>query len=296
MSFPASIGRGGEAAPSFDTIVIELIRNSFHSICDEMFELVVRSSHSPNIKERRDCSCCLYAPSGEMVVQAEHIPIHLGTMPQALRAILAQYPAETMRPGDAFVVNDPYHGGNHLPDLVIAGPMFLDGVLVGFAASMAHHTDVGGMTPRSMPASAVEIFQEGLRIPPVRLAENGVILDDVMRLVALNSRLPAERRTDVQAQLSSLHIAQRRIMPRWPCRRKEICIRCKFAISEIKYCRRWMLDEKTEGYSWSEGSIGDASSPSLSAACAPAPERPRACDLRRLRFSRSAARSRSCRA
>ncbi|MDQ0392804.1 hydantoinase B/oxoprolinase family protein [Labrys monachus] len=211
MSSPASIGRDAPAAAALDAIAIELIRNSFHSICDEMFELVVRSSHSPNIKERRDCSCCLYAPSGEMVVQAEHIPIHLGTMPQALKAILAEYPAGTMQPGDAFLVNDPYFGGNHLPDLVIAGPMFLDGVLVGFAASMAHHTDVGGMTPRSMPASAVEIFQEGLRIPPVRLAEGGRINGDIMRLVALNSRLPAERRTDVQAQLSSLHIAQRRI-------------------------------------------------------------------------------------
>ena len=146
-----------------------------------------------------------------MVVQAEHIPIHLGTMPQALRVILSQFPPETMRPGDAFVTNDPYFGGNHLPDLVVTAPLFVDDDLVSFAASMAHHTDVGGMSARSMPAGATEIFQEGLRIPPVRLARNWQMEDDLLRLVALNSRLPVERRTDLQAQFASLRVAQRRM-------------------------------------------------------------------------------------
>jgi N-methylhydantoinase B len=208
---PPAAGQGRESPSPLDPIAVELIRNSFHSICDEMFKQLVRSSHSPNIKERRDCSCCLYAPDGEMVVQAEHIPIHLGTMPRALQAVLAQYPADEMQPGDAFVVNDPYFGGNHLPDLAVAAPLFLDGTLVGFAANMAHHTDVGGMSPRSMPAGAVEIFQEGLRIPPVRLAEGGRMNDDILRFIALNSRLPVERRTDLQAQVASLRIAQLRI-------------------------------------------------------------------------------------
>src|SRR5688500_7845790 len=105
-------------ASSLDPITVELIRNNFLSICDEMAESLVRSAHSPNIKERRDCSCGLYTASGEMAVQAEHIPIHLGVMPYALQHILRFFPNAEMRPGDAFIVNDPYYGGNHLPDLI----------------------------------------------------------------------------------------------------------------------------------------------------------------------------------
>jgi N-methylhydantoinase B len=158
-----------------------------------------------------DCSCCIYTAEVEMVVQAEHIPIHLGTMPQGLRAVIEAYPLSKMQPGDAFLVNDPYFGANHLPDLLVAAPLFLEQKLVGFAASMAHHTDIGGMTPRSMSALAAEIFQEGLRIPPVRLVERGTINDELMRMIATNSRLPSERYSDIVAQISSLRIAQRRI-------------------------------------------------------------------------------------
>lgn len=145
------------AAP-LDPIAIELVRHAFHSICDEMAESLVRSSHSPNIKERRDCSCSVYDVNGDIAVQAEHIPIHLGVMAGALGHILAAYPAAEMAPGDAFLVNDPYYGANHLPDFIVVGPLFAGGEMVGFAASMAHHTDVGGLTPRSMPATATEIF------------------------------------------------------------------------------------------------------------------------------------------
>jgi N-methylhydantoinase B len=194
-----------------DTITIELIRNSFFSICDEMAESLIRSSYSPNIKERRDCSCCLYSPSGEMAVQAEHIPVHLGVMPYALRSIIDKHPPDAMQSGDSYIVNDPYFGGNHLPDFIVAGPLFLDGALIGFAASMAHHTDVGGMTPRSMPAKAVEIFQEGLRVPPVRFSRNWQIEEDVLALIAANSRLPGERVADLGAQVATIRVAQRRI-------------------------------------------------------------------------------------
>jgi N-methylhydantoinase B len=200
-----------EPARRLDPITIELVRNNFSSICDEMAESLVRSSHSPNIKERRDCSCCLYSPSGEMAVQAEHIPIHLGVMPYALRAILEAFPAADMLPGDCFIVNDPYYGGNHLPDFIVAGPLFLERTLVGFAASMAHHTDVGGMSPRSMPAKAVEIFQEGLRVPPVQLAKEGRLDAGLLRLIAANSRLPDERIADLGAQIATIKVAQRRI-------------------------------------------------------------------------------------
>jgi N-methylhydantoinase B len=196
---------------ALDPITVELIRNSFSSICDEMAESLVRSSHSPNIKERRDCSCCLYSPAGDMAVQAEHIPIHLGVMPYALQAILKKFPANTMQPGDSYIVNDPYFGGNHLPDFILMGPLFLDSTLIGFAASMAHHTDVGGMSPRSMPAKAIEIFQEGFRVPPVRFSRGGEIIGDVLELITTNSRLPEERVADLGAQVATIKVAQRRI-------------------------------------------------------------------------------------
>lgn len=207
---------GGETTratkvPSFDPITLELVRNTLLSICEEMAGALVRSSHSPNIKERRDCSCCLYLPTGEMAVQAEHIPIHLGVMPYALKGILAQFPPERMQRGDTFIVNDPYYGGNHLPDFIIAGPLYLGNVLVGFAASMAHHNDVGGLSPRSMPATATEIFQEGLRVPPIQLSRGWEIINDVVRLISVNSRTPAERVADLRAQIATVRLAQRRI-------------------------------------------------------------------------------------
>ena len=197
--------------PVLDPIAVELVRNSFFSICDEMAESLIRSSHSPNIKERRDCSCSLYDIDGEMAVQAEHIPTHLGVMPQALRFILADFPAGQMRPGDTFLVNDPYYGGNHLPDFIVAGPLYLEGRLIGFAASMAHHTDVGGLTPRSMPASATEIFQEGIRLPPILLGRDGALDPSISRIIAANSRLPHERLVDLGAQMATIRVAQNRI-------------------------------------------------------------------------------------
>lgn len=185
--------------------------NSLAGICDEMADALVRSSRSPNIKERRDCSCCLYTASGEIVAQAEHIPIHLGVMAGTLHSILEDFRPEAMREGDVFMLNDPYYGANHLPDFIIAGPLFVGGTLVGFAASMAHHTDVGGKSPRSMPADATEIFQEGLRIPPIQLAEAGQVDESVERIIIANSRLPDERRADLRAQVATIAVAQNRL-------------------------------------------------------------------------------------
>lgn len=211
MTETRSPGLGDDGARPLDPIGLELVRNSFLSICEEMAEALVRSSHSPNIKERRDCSCSLYTPAGEMAVQAEHIPIHLGVMPYALSGILEQFPPAVMEAGDTFIVNDPYYGGNHLPDFIVAGPLFLEKRLIGFAASMAHHNDVGGLSPRSMPATSTEIFQEGLRVPPIRLSRNWEIIDDVLRLIAVNSRTPSERVADLRAQIATVRLAQRRI-------------------------------------------------------------------------------------
>lgn len=194
-----------------DGISMELIMNSLGGISEEMADALVRSSRSPNIKERRDCSCCLYTAQGEIVAQAEHIPIHLGVMAGALRFILKDFRREAMREGDVFMLNDPYYGANHLPDFIIAGPLYVGGILVGFAASMAHHTDVGGMAPRSMPANATEIFQEGLRIPPIQLAEAGRMDEAVERIIVANSRLPEERRADLRAQIATIAVAQNRL-------------------------------------------------------------------------------------
>ena len=201
----------GNTAPPLDPITIELIRNVFNATCNEMAESLIRSSHSPNIKERRDCSCSLYDVAGEMAVQAEHIPTHLGVMPQALRVILTDFPVSKIAPGDSFLVNDPYFGGNHLPDFIVAGPLYLEGRLIGFAASMAHHTDVGGLTPRSMPAKATEIFQEGLRLPPVQLGRDGKLDPSIARIITANSRLPEERLADLAAQMATIRVAQNRI-------------------------------------------------------------------------------------
>lgn len=203
--------RAGGAGNPPDPISMELIMNSLGGICEEMADALVRSSRSPNIKERRDCSCCVYTAKGEIVAQAEHIPIHLGVMAHALRFVLEDFSPETMREQDVYIVNDPYHGANHLPDFIVVGPMFVDGTLVGFAASMAHHTDVGGMSPRSMPANATEIFQEGLRIPPVKLVDAGRLNEAVERIIVTNSRLPEERRADLMAQVATIAVAQKRL-------------------------------------------------------------------------------------
>jgi len=205
-------GNTAPAAEPLDPVTLELIRNSLLSVCEEMAEALVRSSHSPSIKERKDCSCGLYTAAGEMAVQAEHIPVHLGVMPYALKAVLAQFPPETMQAGDTFLVNDPYYGANHLPDFILVGPLFVDGALIGFAASLAHHNDVGGMAPRSMPAAAREIFQEGLRIPPVQLTRGWRMDDNMLRLIVANSRTPEERIADLRAQVAVARLAQERLV------------------------------------------------------------------------------------
>src|SRR5690606_34570446 len=160
---------------------------------EEMGAVLRRAAFSPNIKERADCSAALFTPAGEMLVQAEHIPVHLGSMPASVQAAIDAF-GDRVRPGDQVVVNDPFAGGTHLNDVTLVAPCFVDGRLVGWAANRAHHADVGGAAPGSIPADAVEIHQEGLRIPPT-------LLDDgVRRLLVANSRTPEERLGDLAAQ------------------------------------------------------------------------------------------------
>ena len=158
----------------FDPITLEIYRALYTSVAEEMGVTLRRTSFSPNIKERRDYSCAVFDGRGGLVAQAAHIPVHLGSTPLSVRAAIAGVP---MGPGDVAVLNDPFAGGTHLPDVTVVAPVFLPRARRPFAyvANRAHHADIGGMSPGSMPL-ATEIFQEGLRLPPVRLVEAGRIL------------------------------------------------------------------------------------------------------------------------
>ncbi|AFK21322.1 hydantoinase B/oxoprolinase family protein (plasmid) [Haloferax mediterranei ATCC 33500] len=190
-----------------DAITLEIMRNQFESVAEEMGQVLITSSYSPNIKERRDCSTALFDAEGRLLAQAEHIPVHLGAMPEAVTTVLEYDP----EPGDVFVLNDPFEGGTHLPDVTMVSPLTVDDEILGYAVSRAHHADVGGMTPGSMPAGAREIYQEGLRLPPVRLVTAGEINDDVLSLLLANVRNPSERRADIRAQIAANERAEERL-------------------------------------------------------------------------------------
>jgi N-methylhydantoinase B len=168
-----------------------------------MGTVLVRSAYSSNIKERRDCSAALFDADARLVAQAAHIPVHLGAMSASVQAVRER----GARPGDVWILNDPFSGGNHLPDITLVSPVELGGEVVAYAATRAHHSDVGGMRPGSMPADSREIHQEGLVIPPVRLVAGGAWVDDVLDLVRANSRTPELRVGDLRAQVSANRLA-----------------------------------------------------------------------------------------
>jgi N-methylhydantoinase B len=185
-----------------DPIALQVITGALRAACEEMGAVLIRSAHSANIKERRDCSTALFDPSGEMVMQAEHIPVHLGAMPAAVEAVLDCDHA----PGVSWVLNDPYAGGTHLPDITVVTPAYTDdGELLGFAASRAHHADVGGRVPGSMPADSTTLEEEGVVIPP------RVLDDDAIAELAGQMRQPAQRRADLRAQLAANRIGGLRL-------------------------------------------------------------------------------------
>jgi N-methylhydantoinase B len=196
-------------AEDFDAIELEVVRHKLESVAEEMGEVLVRGAFSPNITERRDCSTALFDADGRLVAQAEHIPVHLGSMPDAVGAVLDRDPA----PGDVFVLNDPCAGGTHLPDVTLVAPIASgrDGDILAYAAARAHHADVGGSTPGSMPAGARELHEEGLRIPPVRLVSAGEPVEDVRAVILANVRNPAERRADLRAQRGAVERGRARI-------------------------------------------------------------------------------------
>jgi N-methylhydantoinase B/oxoprolinase/acetone carboxylase alpha subunit len=203
-------GSANRSKPSFgggsvktDPITFEVLRNAFISVAEEMGAALVRTAYSPNIKERRDCSAAIFDSRGQMVSQAEHIPVHLGAMPESINAAIDQFPFKHWHEGDMVILNDPFAGGTHLPDITLIAPVILADDLVGFVANRAHHADVGGSVPGSMPGAATEIFQEGLRIPPTRLVKQGEISKDLWQLLLTNVRTPFEREGDLRAQLAA---------------------------------------------------------------------------------------------
>ena len=202
-----------------DSVALAVFGHLFAALAEEMGAALKRASYSPNIKERRDYSCALFDAEGTAVALGDHMPVHLGAMPMSVTAALQAL--GKLEPGDVACLNDPFEGGTHLPDVTLLAPVYapagsddLDAVAsdpVAFVASRAHHSDVGGMSPGSMPL-AQEIFQEGLRIPPVRLYRRGVLNEDLWRTVLANVRTPEERAGDLDAQLAALHAGRARLL------------------------------------------------------------------------------------
>ncbi len=185
-----------------DPVTLQVLVGALRSACEEMGAVLVRAAHSANIKERRDCSTALFDATGELVMQAEHIPVHLGSMPDAVAAVLDSEQAS----GVLWILNDPYRGGTHLPDITLISPIFTGGDLLGFAASRAHHADVGGPTPAGMPVHSTRLEQEGVVIPPTRAGD-----DDLARLAG-EMRDPPQRLADLRAQRAANLTGERRLL------------------------------------------------------------------------------------
>jgi len=208
-------GRYDVQASEVDPVSLEIFKHLFASAAEEMGVTLGRSAYSPNIKERKDYSCACFDATGRLIAQAAHIPVHLGAMPASVQAAIERFPA--FAPGDVIVLNDPYLGGTHLPDITMVSPVFIaddpagrTGQLFGFVASRAHHADIGGMSPGSMPMSR-ELYQEGVIIPPLKVIKAGVVNEEVLELFYRNVRTPDERRGDMQAQLATARIGERRL-------------------------------------------------------------------------------------
>ena len=196
--------------PQIDQVEVEVLSNHLISIVYEMGAILRRTSYSPNIREREDCSCVLADTTGQIIAQAEHIPGHLGMLTVGIPYLLKHFPPNTLNEGDVFMFNTP-EGGSHLPDIRIVVPIYHDGELVGLSANLAHHADVGGMVPGSMPSKSTEIWQEGLILPPLKLYSEGVLNKPVMDILMYNVRTPTEREGDLNAQIAAAQLGQRRV-------------------------------------------------------------------------------------
>ncbi len=194
-----------------DAITLEVLRHRFEGIAEEMETTLLRSSFSPIVKEGMDASASLFTPEGQTLAQACAIPIHLATLIPCLASVIERFPPADMRPGDIYMMNDPYCGGTHLPDVAVIMPVFATDRLVAYAAAMTHHQDIGGMSAGSVPTNATEVFQEGLRIPPVRWAREGEFDPTLTALLRQNVRIPDTFLGDLNAQVAACKVGIRRL-------------------------------------------------------------------------------------
>jgi len=198
---------------SVDPIKAEVVARFLLATAEEMGATLIRTAFSPNIKERADCSTAIFDAAGEVIALAQRVPIHLGSMVGAVDEIRKRYRERDIHAGDMFIANDPYTGGGtHLPDINVIAPVFIGKRIVAFVANIAHHADVGGMVPGSEAAVCKSIFQEGIRIPPVRIRRDGEVNRDVLELILLNSRTPKERVGDLQAQFAANTVGTRSVL------------------------------------------------------------------------------------
>jgi N-methylhydantoinase B len=224
-----------------DPIELEIFKNIYHSIAEEMGAALRRTAFSPNIKERRDYSCAVFDADGEVIAMGDHMPVHLGSMPMSVRAAIQQFALDR---GDVAMLNDPFRGGTHLPDITLVAPVYVRSVRSPlrkksspdfYVASRAHHADVGGAYPGSMGLCR-EIYQEGLRIPPVKIMRAGKMQSDVLALLLNNVRTPQEREGDLGAQIAACHTGAERL--------REICDR--YGLARVRAAARELLDYSEE--------------------------------------------------
>ena len=195
--------------PTIDPITFEVVRNALSSIADEMALVVMRSAYSPVVRDTMDYSTAVCDRHGQVIAQGLTLAVQLGSFPDIMRVLLREY-GNDMAPGDVFIANDPYgSGGQHLPDLYVIKPVFVDGAVHGYAATMAHHSDVGGIAPGSVAIHATEIYQEGLRLPLLKLYEEGEPDRKLFRIIEKNTRSPVQVMGDLRAQLAACRIAER---------------------------------------------------------------------------------------
>ena len=227
--------------PTIDQITLEVMKNAFSSITEEMGAALVRSAYSTNIKDRKDFSCALYTAEGHILAQAMHIPLHLGAMACAMKGMLREFSHEGFSPGDMVIMNDPYFGAAHKPDIMIFTPIFFEERCIAFVGNTAHHIDVGGMIPGSLPPNATETFHEGLAIPPVKLKNKGALNQGILKVLERNVRTLHEFRGDLMAQMAANTVGERRFL--------ELCgsygaVSVREAIEGLEtYCEKRMIQE-----------------------------------------------------
>jgi N-methylhydantoinase B/oxoprolinase/acetone carboxylase alpha subunit len=195
-----------------DPILLEVVRNRLTAIADEMELSLLRAAYSTIVKEGLDASAAIFDPAGQVIAQAAAIPIHLGCLIPAVEQVLSSFPRAGMRPGDVYALNDPYQGGTHLPDVVLVMPVFAADRLVALTTTMCHHQEMGGMVPGSLPPNATDLFQEGLRIPPLKLVDRGQIVEPIVAILRANVRVPEAVLGDLRAQLAACEVGRRRLV------------------------------------------------------------------------------------